>query len=135
MTPFRYWRIGLGLVVVFVAGAVTGSVATHQWLGHRFNSALNFDNWKLGVMHVLQSKLSLTPEQHEKIAALIDAHGQEIRQSFGKAFDDSGHALVRLQMEVDQVLTPEQRLIHAQMKREFRAEIKCRFHVDLPEER
>ncbi len=89
MTLFRYWRIGLGLIVVFVAGAVTGSVATHQWIGHRFNSALNFDNWKGGVMHVLQSKLNLTPEQHEKIAALVDARGQEFRQCCSKAFDDS----------------------------------------------
>jgi len=135
MTLFRYWKISLGLIVVFVAGAVTGSVATHQWIAHQFNSALNFDNWKGGVMHVLQSKLNLTPEQHEKIAALVDARGQEIRQCFNKAFGDSGHLLVRLQAEVDQVLTPEQRLIHAQMKREFRAEIKRRFHADLPEER
>jgi Spy/CpxP family protein refolding chaperone len=134
MTLFRYWKIGLGLAVVFIAGAVTGSVATHQWLGHRINSALNFDHWKLGVMEVLQSKLNLTPEQHEKIAASVDARGQEIRQSFARAFDDSGHLLVRLQVEVDQVLTPQQRAIHAQMKRDFRAEVKRRFHVDLPEE-
>jgi Spy/CpxP family protein refolding chaperone len=133
MTWFRYWKIGLGLSVVFVAGAVAGSVATQQWMGHQFKSALNFDRWKLGVMHVLQSKLKLTPDQHQRIAALVDARGQEIRQYFSKAFDDSGHTLVRLQIEVDQVLTPEQRVIHEQMKRDFRAEVKRRFHTDLPE--
>src|SRR5579871_4556129 len=99
MMLFRYWKIAFGLVLVFVAGAVTGSVGTHEWLSHRLSSALDFERWKLGVMHVLQSKLNLTPEQHEKIAALVDAHGQEIRQCFSKAFDDSGQTIVRLQME------------------------------------
>ena len=132
---FRYWKIGAALFVVFVAGAVTGSVGTHLWISHRLKTAFDYDQWKKGVMQVLQSKLNLTPDQHEKIAALVDAHGQEIRRSFAKAFEESGHTIVRLQMGVDQLLTPEQRTIHAQMKREFRAELKRRFNADLPEER
>ena len=134
MNLLRYWKLVLGLVLVFVAGAVTGSVATHQLITHGISKALNFNHWKAGVMHVLQAKLKLTPEQHQRIAVLVDARGQEIRAAFSSAFDESGHALVHLQKQIDQELTPEQRAIHAEMKRSFRADLKKKFKIDLPEE-
>lgn len=134
MKVLKYWKIAIGLVLVFVAGVVTGSVATHQVIKHHVEHALNFEHWKSGVMQVLQSKLNLSPAQHQKIEALVDERGHEICASFAKAFNESGHALVRLQLQIDQQLTPEQRQIHAQMKREFRAELKKRFNFELPEE-
>jgi hypothetical protein len=134
MKVLRYWKIAIGLVLVFGAGVVTGSVATHQIIKHSFEQALNFERWKAGVVQVLQTKLNLTPEQHRKVELLVDTRGKEIRQCFGQAFAESGHALVHLQSEIDQELTPEQRQIHAQMKRDFRAELKKRFNCDLPPE-
>jgi hypothetical protein len=133
MSLLRYWKIALGLALVFGAGAITGSVATHHLIKHHVEHTLNFDNWKAGVMHVLQSKLQLTPQQHQKVEVLVDERGKEIRASFTQAFDESGHALVRLQGQIDQELTPNQRQIHDQMKRDFRAELKKRFNYDLPE--
>ena len=133
MSFLRYWKIALGLVLVFIAGAVTGSVATHHLIRHHMDHALNFEHWKAGVMHVLQTKLHLTPEQNQKVEVLVDERGQEIRASFAQAFNESGHALVHLQGQIDQELTPDQRQIHEQMKRDFRAELKKRFNFDLPE--
>ena len=132
MRLFAYWKIVAGLVVVFAAGAVTGSVGTHEFIKHGVKRALNFEHWKGDVMHVLQTKLKLTPEQQQKIEPLVDARGREMRGSFAQAFDESGHILVRLQHQIDQELTAEQRLIHAQMKKDFRAELKKRFNFDLP---
>ena len=134
MNMLRYWKIALGLALVFAAGAVTGSVATHQLIKLKVAQALNFERWKAGVVQVLQTKLNLTPEQHQKIATLVDTHGQQIRQSFAQAFTESGHALVHLQTQIDQELSPAQRQIHAQMKRDFRLELKKRFNFDLPPE-
>ncbi|HZR21686.1 MAG TPA: hypothetical protein VFE51_30670 [Verrucomicrobiae bacterium] len=134
MSWLRYWKIALGLVLVFGAGVVTGSIATHQVIKIHFEQALNFERWKAGVMHVLQSKLNLSAPQSQKIAVLVDTRGQEIRQSFSNAFNESGHALVHLQAQIDQELTPAQREIHAQMKRDFRAELKKRFNFELPPE-
>jgi hypothetical protein len=134
MSWLRYWKVALGLVLVFGAGVVTGSVATHQLIKNHVEHALNFERWKAGVMHVLQSKLNLSPPQHQKIETLVDTRGLEIRQSFANAFSESGHALVHLQSQIDQELTPAQREIHAQMKRDFRMELKKRFNFDLPPE-
>jgi hypothetical protein len=130
----RYWKIVLGLVLVFAAGTVSGIVGTHYFIKRGIERALNFEHWKAGIMHVLQSKLNLSPQQHEKIQALLDEHGREIHGTFSKTFNDCGHILVHLQCQIDQELTPEQRQIHEQMKQQFRAELKKKFNFDLPQE-
>lgn len=134
MSLVRYWKIALGLVLVFCAGMVTGTVATHQFIKRGISRALNFDHWKTGVMHELQTKLDLSPEQHAKIEALLDQHGQEIRGNFSTTFQQCGEVLVQLQRDIDRELTPKQRAIHDEMKRGFRAELKKRFNYDLPPE-
>ncbi len=134
MNLLRYWKIALALVLFFAAGAVAGSLATHHLLKRNFERAMNFDHWKAGTMRVLQAKLALSPDQHQRIEQLLDQRGREIRDSFGKAFAEAGHFVVQLQRQLDQELTPAQRQIHDQMKREFRADLKRRFHYDLPPE-
>jgi hypothetical protein len=134
MKFFRYWKIVLGLLLMFAAGAVSGSVATHHYIKQGIERALNFEVWKAGVMRVLQAKLCLTPGQHQKIESLVDQSGHEIRGSFSRTFNECGHILVQLQQQVDKELTPSQRNIHEQMKRDFRAELKKRFNFDLPQE-
>jgi Spy/CpxP family protein refolding chaperone len=130
----RYWKIVAGLTLVFAAGGVCGSVVTHQFIKRGVERAMNFDRWKEGIVHVLQSKLNLTPSQHQKIEALVDQRGREIRGTFSKTFSESGHILVQLQHQIDEELTPEQRAIHEQMKRDFRAHLKKRFNFDLPQD-
>lgn len=130
----RYWKIALGLVLVFAAGMVVGSLATHHLIKRGIQQALNFDRWKEGVMHELQTKLNLTADQHAKIEQLVDQHGREIRGSFSRTFNECGKTLVQLQHEIDRELTPEQRAIHDEMKRGFRVELKKRFNYDLPKE-
>jgi hypothetical protein len=134
MKLLHYWKTVLGLVLAFAFGAVSGSVATHQFIKRGVDRALNFEVWKAGVMQVLQSKLNLTPAQHEKIETLVDQRGREVRGIFSRTFDECGHILVHLQRQVDQELTPVQREIHDQMKRDFRVELKKRFNFDLPKE-
>lgn len=134
MKLLRYWKIVLGLVLVFCAGVVTGSVLAHYGVKRGVQRALDFDLWKAGVMHELQTKLDLTAQQHAKIEALVDQHGREIRGSFASTFKECGQFLVELQREIDRELTPQQREIHEQMKRQFRAELKKKLNYDLPPE-
>lgn len=134
MKWLRHWKIVFGLVLVFAAGAVTGSVATHHFIKRGIEHALNFEHWKAGVMHELQSKLNLTPDQHASIEALLDQHGREMRGTFSNAFNECGHTLVQLQREIDRQLSPQQRETHEQMKRCLRAELKKKFNYDLPPE-
>jgi hypothetical protein len=130
----RYWKIVLGLLLVFGAGAVSGVVGTHYVIKHGIEKALNFEHWKAGVMQVLQTKLNLSSEQHAKIETLLEENGREMHTTFSRTFNDCGHILVRLQCQIDQELTPQQRLIHEQMKQQLRAELKKKFNFDLPQE-
>lgn len=134
MTGVRYWKIALGLALVFIAGALTGGFATRQLLIWNFNRSMNFEHWKRGTLQVLQEKLSLTAAQHKKIESLLDQRGREMRDIFSGAFHDCGRVVIQLQHQIDQELTPPQREIHEQMKREFRAELKKKFNFDLPAE-
>ena len=134
MKMLRYWKIMLGLLLVFGAGAVSGSVATHHFIKREFDRAMNFGNWKAGVMDTLQNKLMLTPEQHQKVEILVDHRGREAREAFSRTFVECGHILVQLQHQIDEQLTPTQREIHDRMKRDFRAELKKRFNFDLPQD-
>jgi Spy/CpxP family protein refolding chaperone len=134
MKLLRYWKVVLGLILVFVAGAVSGAVATRHLLARGLSKALNFEHWKAGTMEVLQDKLKLSPPQHQKIEQLVDERGHEIRATFATTFQQCGHTMVQLQHQIDQELTPQQREVHDQMKRAFRAELKKKFNFDLPEE-
>src|SRR5690242_12825006 len=55
VSALRYWKVALGLVLVFAAGAISGAVGTRHLLARNFNQALNFDRWKAGTMQVLQT--------------------------------------------------------------------------------
>jgi Spy/CpxP family protein refolding chaperone len=134
MKVLRYWKVVLGLVLVFAAGAVSGALATRHLLARGLSKALNFERWKAGTMEVLQDKLKLTPPQHQKIEQLVDERGHEIRATFATTFQQCGHTMVQLQHQIDQELTPQQREVHDEMKRAFRAELKKKFNFDLPEE-
>jgi hypothetical protein len=134
MSLFRHWKIALALLLVFAAGAVAGSVATHHVIKHALEEALKFDNWTAGAMRMMQDKFDLTPEQHRKIQTIVEQTGQEFKGVFAKTLDESGQIIVRSQHQIDQTLTPTQRAIHARMKDEFRADLKKKFDYELPKE-
>jgi len=82
----------------------------------------------------LQSKLNLKPAQRERVQVIIDQMGREIKGAFSQAIDQTGQSLVRSQRLVDQELDPGQRVVHAEMKRQFRADLKTKLNIDLPPE-
>lgn len=128
------WKVGLGLLTVFVAGAATGVVGTKYHSKRAFERALRFENWTADAMKELQAKLDLTPAQHTNIAAVINRTGLEIKSSFVRALEETGLAIVRSQRVIDQELNPGQREIHTRMKNEFRADLKKNLKLDLPPE-
>ena len=134
MNLLRGTKIAVALGLVFAAGVISGSVATRHFIEHGFKRSMNFEHWKAGVMRVLQTKLDLSPDQHQKIAALLDQHRNQIHGTFARTFNDCGHILVELQHEIDQELTPQQRQIHEKMKQQFRADLKRKFNFSLPED-
>lgn len=132
MKLFRYWKLIAAFLSVFLAGVVSGGVATNLAIRRALADAMIEQKWAQGVVGHLQAKLGLSPEQHARIQSVVDASGGEFKALFKRMFDDFGHAIVRLQHRVDAELTPAQRTVHAAMKAEFRQSLKDHFNLDLP---
>jgi Spy/CpxP family protein refolding chaperone len=134
MKALRHWKAILVLVLVFAAGAVTGSVLSMVHFRHAFERGLTVENWTAGVMKILQKDLNLTPEQEPKVRAIVEETGDQFRQTFGKAIRVSGTNMVASWHRIDQVLTPEQHVIHQRKCEEFREKVKKTLKVELPRE-
>jgi len=132
MKILKDWRVILTVVLVFVAGAVTGSVLSFVHFKHAFVRGFTVENWNSGMMKILQKDLNLTPEQEPKVRAIVEETGEQFRQAFGQAISVAGTNLVVCWQRIDQVLTPDQRAIHQRKCDEFRAKLKKSLKVELP---
>jgi len=125
-------KLILYLVLLFVAGAVTGSVITY---GSVQRTGLGGPPRPPGdiVAHLkqkFQTRLDLTPEQQAKINPMVEKAGVALRaahddstKQFARIFDD-------LNAQVATVLTPEQKTKLEEMEREHREWENRRFHKD-----
>jgi len=132
MKALKHWKAILVLVLVFAAGAVTGSVLTVVHFKHAFERGLNVENWTAEAMKFMQKELNLTPEQQPKIRAILEETGREFKGSFGQAIRESGTNMVASWHRIDQELTPEQRAIHQRKCQEFREGLKKALKIELP---
>jgi hypothetical protein len=128
------WKsIVLG-VLLFGAGGVVGSVVTHQFIKHALTQAFDFDAWPDGIVRTLDDKLTLTGDQKSRIRAISEAMAGQLKATLKNSLNDSGRIIVHAQHQIDDVLTPEQRTIHAEMKARFRASLKEGLGFTLPDE-
>jgi Spy/CpxP family protein refolding chaperone len=134
MKAFKHWKVILALVLVFAAGAVSGSVLTVMHFKHAFERSLKLESWTTDAMKYLQKELKLTPEQQPKIRTILEETGRQFKGSFGQAINESGSNLVHSWHQIDQELTPEQRVIHQRKCQEFREGVKKVLKVELPAE-
>lgn len=132
MKTFTHWKVVLALVLVFGAGAVTGSVGTLMHFKHAFERGLSVENWTAHTMKFMRKELKLTPEQEPKVRVILEETGRQFKGTFGQAIRESGTNLVSAWRRVDLELTPEQRVIHQRKCQEFREGIKKALKVDLP---
>jgi len=128
------WKSGLLLVLVFVAGGVAGGIVTQQRLKQAVADAFDFDKWPDRGTEMLTSKLKLTPEQRPKIRAIQEDVARKLKEKFRQTMIEVGRVVIEAGRAVDQELTPDQRTIHGEMKREMRAAFKEHFDITLPEE-
>ncbi len=134
MTRFKHWKIIVLFVLVFLAGGVAGSLIT-DYVGKRvFARAFDFDRWPDGMIHGLESRMTLTADQKVKLRVIGEQLAAQMKGTLEGAIAESGRIIVDTQREVDAVLTPEQRVIHAQMKAEFRKGLKDGMGVTLPDQ-
>jgi Spy/CpxP family protein refolding chaperone len=132
MKMLKHWKVILAVVLVFGAGAVTGSVLTTFHFKRAFEQSLKPEHWTAATMDFLQKKLNLTPEQQPKIRAITEETVQQFKNSFGRAFAESGTNMVACWRRTEQELTPEQRAIYQRENQKFREALKKNFNFELP---
>lgn len=134
MNKRKIWKSALLLLLVFLAGGVTGSVVTNYVGKIMLARAFDFNRWPDTLVSVLSEKMELTDEQKQKIRIIGEDLAKQMQATLDKAVSDSGHIIVATQHRVDEVLTPDQRKIHAEMKAEFRQHLNDGLGVTLPED-
>ena len=126
------WKLIAALVLVFIAGGVAGSTLTAHLIRQAFRKSLQFENWAANTEESLARKLSLTPEQRPKAHAIIQETEKEFASIFGRTLRECGEVIVRSGRQLDEVLTPDQRAVHATMKAELRSSLRKDLQMELP---
>jgi Spy/CpxP family protein refolding chaperone len=134
MKILNHWKVIFAVVLVFAAGGVVGSALTVVHFKHAFERGFTVENWTAEAMKVLQKELKLTPEQQPRIKAILVETGGKFKTSFGRAICESGTNMVSSWHQIDQELTPEQRVIHQRKCDEFRQKLKNKLKIELPPE-
>jgi Spy/CpxP family protein refolding chaperone len=103
MNAMRKIKIGLYLTAIFAAGFVTGAIVSMHVARHMLGQDEMVAHW----CHELQSKLSLTPAQVEKIRPILNDTVSELK---GQVYADIMGDLSNCNVRVEAELTPEQKL-------------------------
>jgi Spy/CpxP family protein refolding chaperone len=134
MRTSKFWKIIGLLLLVFLAGGVTGGVGTYVFTKRALEAAFDFDRWPDRGVKMLDDRLTLTPEQKVRVRVIQERLAQQMKEHFRDSMAESGRILLSGGAEIDAELTAEQRVIHAEMKRELRAGFRQHFQIELPED-
>ncbi len=115
----------LSLSVIFVAGAVTGSVITFQIVKQLVRSKSNPDQWSTRVLREYKRRLNLSAEQIERIRPRLMEANQDLKNARSEFARAHGQVFLDIHASLDEELTPEQR----QSFRRLRTEQLQRFHA------
>ena len=103
------WKVILAFTGIFVAGLLVGGLVTLRW-GKNFTQRQPMgEQFGPQLMQRLVTQLDLTPAQQEKVKPIIDSAAEELKQLRRTTQRASAAVLVRMQVDIGAVLTPEQR--------------------------
>ena len=99
------------LLAVFALGAAAGSAGTRYFTLrslHHFLDTPPSEARQRAILWALDRQLSLSPEQHQRIEAILAAHKGEFTAIARRAEPDLAPLMVRVEGEMRATLTPEQ---------------------------
>ena len=114
------WKLILLLMAIFLAGGVTGALImkgfSQKMLSHRFVP----DQWAPLHMRKLADRLQLQPEQVEQLRPIVRRNLEELGRLRNSCLADSRVVFERMEREVADKLTPEQRVKFEELNRQMR---------------
>ena len=113
------WKPILAALVIFAAGVVTGGLTVNlrtkppaaglRALQQRITPAQNWDNRIRELGKRMERQLDLTPDQRERIEAIIRDSQRRIKGVFEEVAPKARDEFRETRMRIRDVLTPEQR--------------------------
>ena len=106
------------IVVAFCIGLLIGATGVWFWVFHHHGGRLPFvaDMRERRILQHLDHELDLTPQQHDAVARIIHEHGRRIDALLGGLQPQIRREIEQGNVEVERLLTPEQKAKFAQMK-------------------
>lgn len=114
------WKVIIVLVGIFVAGGLTGAFVMIR-MGREMALRRPLpEQWAPMQLKRLVERLDLRPEQQEQIRPVVRRNMEELNRLRAYAMAETKTVMERMEREVSEKLTPEQRAKFDQMNRELR---------------
>jgi Spy/CpxP family protein refolding chaperone len=118
------WKLILLLMAIFVAGGVTGAFVTMR-VGRRLIADRTMpEQWAPMHLRKLADRLNLQPEQVEQLKPIVRRNLEELGRLRNSCLADSRVVFERMEREVAEKLTPEQRVKFEELNRQMRERAK-----------
>jgi len=118
------WKLVLLLVGIFAAGGVTGGFVGMKVVQTKIAQRPMPEQWAPWHLKRLAERLDLKPEQQEELRPIIKRNMDELNRLRGYAMGETKIVLERMEREVAEKLTPEQRAKFEKQNQEFRERAK-----------
>jgi Spy/CpxP family protein refolding chaperone len=125
------WKLILLLVGIFLAGGVTGAFGWIRFGHGMFARRPGPDQWAPQHLKRLAERLDLTPAQEDLLRPIIKRNMDELNRLRATSMAETKTIFERMEREVAEQLTPEQRTKLEQMNKEFRERAR-KFGGDRP---
>lgn len=112
------WKIIVVLVVLVLVSGYTGGLIGARIQRQKAWRRSHPEAWNVSAMKTLERRLKLTPEQKEKVQAILDGGVVELKAVRVETIAKADAVIDRMIVEADRELTPEQRIEFAKIKRE-----------------
>jgi uncharacterized membrane protein len=120
------WKLILVLVGIFAAGVVTGAFVTLRVGRVMVANRPMPEQWAGLRLKLLAERLDLKPEQVEQLRPIMRRNMEELNRLRTYSMTETRSVFERLQREITEKLTPEQRVKFEQMNREERERHEAR---------
>lgn len=114
------WKVILAFTGVFLAGAILGGVITLRMAREFGSKRVMMDHFAPMIMKRYAEKLDLSEEQAAKVKAIVQKTEEHLRQLRTQGFRDVVDVAEKMNAEVANLLTPEQRVRLDELKQEMR---------------
>jgi Spy/CpxP family protein refolding chaperone len=108
MNGLSKWKLAFYLGALFVAGGVSGWVVAAKMAKERAFAPPRFEEYATKMRAQLHETLSLTPEQQEKLDAIIEQNSKEVNAVHGELMKRIRAGMSNRTARINAILTPEQ---------------------------